>query len=343
MDPRHLELAAELGQLSGKRDLIEYLDLGPDATASEAKAALRARRKRMQGMQANPKFRREAVFLIKHTASLEQLLNDLDGYRQAAVESHEATQVPILEIAIRGALAGGPLTPAQRGHVHEMARRLGISDQTFEQTLQRIIQTEPPAPAREPNGARPPERPSRSASNTAPTAPPMRPRTHTPSLGAGPPPVPGFAARGQTLGLNRDAAPATMQVVGDPIRYVALGAQPVVHEIRVRKTTSGPLPARVSADAGWLTVSPRVLDPDRTEQTISVHVTPSLVSNAPQSAMVHIVSEGGGRASIVFEAFIPEPERPRTAVYAGLIAVALLLLLAIGFVARSYMLATATP
>ncbi len=315
MDPRHLELAAEFGQLTGTTDLIAYLGLPPNTTTIEAKASLRARRKKMQGMQANPKYRREAVFLIKYSSAFESLLEDIDGYKQASVASAEAGQIPILEMAIQGAIAGGNLSDEQKSHLRDMARKLSISDSTFDATLDRLCENQTTT-----RPFVPPSNPTH-----APTAPPVRARSHGPGS---PPPVPGSLTASQTLGLDAVAIAPQLEIIGDPIRYIELGHSPVVHEIRVRHRGKAPVPARVSADAGWLVVSPKILDPTRREQTISVHVDPSKVKDPPQSAVVHIVTDRDGRASVVFEAISPMPTSTRTPVYVGvaLVVVALIVL-----------------
>ena len=208
-----------------------------------------------------------------------------------------------------------------------MADTLGISSQTFDKTVARLtaehlestsVDVAPPS--------------------TAPTAPPVRARTHGPS--SGPPPLRSVAGLGETIGMDRAVRPPQIEIIGDPIRYVELRRTPVVHEIRVRQRGKDPAPSRVSADAGWLSVSPRVLDPTRREQTISVHVDPSKVDNPPQSAVVHIVTENEGRATIVFEAIAPlgtPTRRPVIigAVVAGVVLVILAVLYSQGMLTAS--------
>lgn len=333
MDPRHLELAAEFGQLTGTTDLIAYLDLPPGATATEAKASLRARRKKMQGMQANPKYRREAVFLIKHSSAFEALLEDLESYKRASVASLEAGQVPILEMAIQGAIAGGSLSEEQKSHLRDMARKLSISDSTFDATLNRLSASQASAAASKPF-------PAPSNPTHAPTAPPVRSRSHGPGA---PPPVPGSLTASQTLGLDAVAVAPQLEIIGAPIRYVELGNSPVVHEIRVRHRGKAPVPARVSADAGWLVVSPKILDPSRREQTISVHVDPSKVKNPPQSAVVHIVTDRDGRATVVFEAINPIKRASRAPAFAAAgVAIVALIVFAI-LVSQGLLSGSETP
>jgi hypothetical protein len=267
----------------------------------------------MQGMQANPKNRREAVFLIKHSGAFEALLEDIERDTRARVASHEAEQIPILEMAIQGALAGGTLSDEQRNHLRDMARKLSISDGTFDTTLDRLSENQVTV-----RPFVPPSNPTQ-----APTAPPVRARSHGPGS---PPPVPGSLTASQTLGLDAVAMAPQLEIIGAPIRYVELGNSPVVHEIRVRHRGKAPVPARVSADAGWLVVSPKILDPTRREQTISVHVDPSKVKNPPQSAVVHIVTDRDGRASVVFEAISPAPKTSRTPLYAGIALVVVALI-----------------
>ena len=66
MEPRYLELASELCDLAHKPDLFALLDLPEEASAEECATALAAFRRKMQGMQANPKWRDTARFAIKH-------------------------------------------------------------------------------------------------------------------------------------------------------------------------------------------------------------------------------------------------------------------------------------
>lgn len=138
MDPRHLDLAAEFCSIVDAPDLLTYLKVDADADEEQARAKLKARRKRMQGMQGNPKYKAEALFLIKHFAALNGVLGDLPAYRAAARRRAESEHLPILEMTIRGVLAGGGLTREQEEFLRHNAIQLGVSERTYEEILRRL-------------------------------------------------------------------------------------------------------------------------------------------------------------------------------------------------------------
>lgn len=138
MDPRHLDLAAEFCAIVDAPDLLTYLQVDAQADEEQARAKLRARRKRMQGMQGNPKFKTEALFLIKHFAALNEVLGDLPSYRAAARRRAESEHLPVLEMTIRGVLAGGGLTREQEEFLRHNAIQLGVSERTYEEILRKL-------------------------------------------------------------------------------------------------------------------------------------------------------------------------------------------------------------
>ena len=159
MDPRTLDLAAEFCTLVGARDLLAYLGVEGDADEATARAKLKKRRKYMQGMQGNPKYKQEALFLIKHFAALTEVLGDLPAYRAEARRRSESEHLPVLEMTIRGVLAGGGLTEEQEEFLRHNAIQLGVSERTYEEILRRLakeagvplvggLPTPPPVPER---------------------------------------------------------------------------------------------------------------------------------------------------------------------------------------------------
>lgn len=138
MDARNLEHAAEFCKLVGAPDLLAYLGLEADVDSVEARARLKARRKYMQGMQGNPKYKQEALFLIKHFASLDAVLAAPDVYLADALHRAESVHLPILEMTVKGVLAGGNLTVEQEQYLLRNAIELGISEQTFHRLLDRL-------------------------------------------------------------------------------------------------------------------------------------------------------------------------------------------------------------
>ncbi len=138
MDPRHLDLAAEFCELVGKPNLLAYLGLPEGASPEAAQKKLRARRKYMQGMQSNPKYRAEAIFLIKNFAALNAVLANPIPYLEDARRRAESQHIPILEMTIKGVLAGGSLNYDQEDYLRRNAIEIGVSEATFEELLDRL-------------------------------------------------------------------------------------------------------------------------------------------------------------------------------------------------------------
>jgi hypothetical protein len=117
---------------------LSYLGLPDDPSPEAIQSALKAKRKRMQGMQANPKYRKQALFLIKHFTRLNAALDDLDAYHKDLQERADAKNLPVLEVAIKGVLAGGGLSTDQETFLKTNAADLGLSNETFERVLTRL-------------------------------------------------------------------------------------------------------------------------------------------------------------------------------------------------------------
>ncbi len=138
MDSRNYELAAEFCKLVGTPDLLTYLGLAADVEAGESRKKLKSRRKYMQGMQSNPKYRNEALYIIKHFAALDAVLADPGTYLGDAAKRAESVHLPILEMTIKGVLAGGSLSADQEEYLRRNALELGVTVETFEEILQRL-------------------------------------------------------------------------------------------------------------------------------------------------------------------------------------------------------------
>jgi hypothetical protein len=138
MDSRNLDLADQFCKLVGKPHLLAYLGLTEDASPEAAKKKLKARRKYMQGMQSNPKYKNEAIFLIKNFSALTQVLDTPVQYLKDAKRRAESQHLPVLEMTIKGVLTGGSLTHEQEDYLRRNALELGVSDVTFEEVLDRL-------------------------------------------------------------------------------------------------------------------------------------------------------------------------------------------------------------
>jgi len=138
MDSRNYEFASEFCKLVGTPDLLAYLGVASDVDAGEARKKLKSRRKYMQGMQSNPKYRNEALYLIKHFSALDAVLALPAVYLKDAAKRAESVHLPILEMTIKGVLAGGSLSADQEEYLRRNALELGVTESTFEEILGRL-------------------------------------------------------------------------------------------------------------------------------------------------------------------------------------------------------------
>jgi hypothetical protein len=160
MRPEDLEAAAEFCKQVGAPNLLAYLGLDERVDAAEVRAKLKSRRKFMQGMQGNPKYKREALLLIKHFQSLNDAVSEIAEYLADARRRSESEHLPIIEMTVRGVLAGGGLTHEQEEYLRRNALELGVSEQTFREVLVRVGRelAVPVKSAKDPTPAPPPER-----------------------------------------------------------------------------------------------------------------------------------------------------------------------------------------
>lgn len=135
MSDRALAVAAEFCKLVDTADLFEYLGLARTASPEEAQEALQKKRKYMQGMQSNPKFKDSARFLIKNFRTLEEVLADPPAHFAAAQKAHEEERLPMLGLAIEGVMADGRVSFAEEQFLRTSALSLGISLETYERVL----------------------------------------------------------------------------------------------------------------------------------------------------------------------------------------------------------------
>ena len=88
MDRREVEeIEAFLSQV-GQPSLLAYYSLAATSTEAEKEAAIKKRRAWAQGQQANPKYKSEAMFLIKNNGLVRRVLvDDFDAYRTTFLAS----------------------------------------------------------------------------------------------------------------------------------------------------------------------------------------------------------------------------------------------------------------
>ena len=150
MNPRQHSVVEEFCKLVSKPDLLTYLGLEHDATAEEARAKLKARRRYMQGMQGNPKYKAEALALIKNYSTFDAVLASPSEHLAKMASQQESEHLPVFMMTLEGIARGSDtISEEQITFLRRNALELGISESRFEACLEEArskynLRAEPP-------------------------------------------------------------------------------------------------------------------------------------------------------------------------------------------------------
>ena len=127
MDARDLKEIEEFLSGVGKGSLFEYYSVSEECPDEELERVIKKRRSWAQGQQSNPKFRREAIWLIKQSALVRRVLTEQRAAYLASVQERGSEQArSALTLFIQGTLAGGPLTSDGRRAILQHGTSLGL-------------------------------------------------------------------------------------------------------------------------------------------------------------------------------------------------------------------------
>lgn len=139
MNERDFDEISRFLTMVGKATLFEYLELGTDASEGEVDQAIKARRAWAQGQQANPKYRGEALWIIKNVRAMRDALVDhKDQYLERVQSRDQEKNLEVLTLFIRGTLASGSLTPAGEAAILAQGRKLGLPDLIVQQRIRAL-------------------------------------------------------------------------------------------------------------------------------------------------------------------------------------------------------------
>jgi hypothetical protein len=123
-----------------KQDLFEYLDVEQAADEATVTHALQVRRSWAQGQQANPKFRNEALWLIKNIENLKTaLITERADYLLEIKQRHEETKLETLSIFIKGTLTDGELTARGEEAIELEGEQLGLTESVIIRRIGEIL------------------------------------------------------------------------------------------------------------------------------------------------------------------------------------------------------------
>jgi hypothetical protein len=141
MDPKELKEIDKFLTLTGAADLFAYMGLPPTADADMADLAMQDRREWAQTQQANPKYRTEALWIIRNSAIVRKaLVQDVAAYRAHTSQRSLEPRLRQLEDFIQGVLSGGGLTPKATEAIRKKGQALGVPPETLTARLEALIE-----------------------------------------------------------------------------------------------------------------------------------------------------------------------------------------------------------
>ncbi|MCB9743037.1 MAG: AgmX/PglI C-terminal domain-containing protein [Alphaproteobacteria bacterium] len=124
----------------GKTTLFEYYDVSDDAPNDDVEQVVRKRRSWAQGQQANPKYRNEALWLIKHNALLRRvLLEQRDEYTAEVSNRSQSEKLSVLSTFIEGVLSSGVLTRKSEAAILDQGRAHGLPDEAVTKRIDELL------------------------------------------------------------------------------------------------------------------------------------------------------------------------------------------------------------
>lgn len=140
MTPRDLDDIRRFLTSVGKSTLFEYFGVPTDSPDDEVQAALKKRRAWAQGQQSNPKYRQEALWVIKNMARCRRAM--IDGrleYLAAARSASQQKLVEVLDLFILGNLTDGVLSARGERAIAEQGEIQGLPDHVVEERIETLL------------------------------------------------------------------------------------------------------------------------------------------------------------------------------------------------------------
>ncbi|MFH1465982.1 MAG: J domain-containing protein [Pseudomonadota bacterium] len=129
MDARDLQQIDAFLTDVGQASLLEYYGVEPDTPSDEIAARLRSRRSWAQAQQSNPKYRFQALWLIKNNALVQRvMLQEQRAYMEAVAARERDRKLQMLDLFVQGSLVSGRLTDEAEAAIRRQAHEMGLSD-----------------------------------------------------------------------------------------------------------------------------------------------------------------------------------------------------------------------
>jgi hypothetical protein len=148
MDPKELKEIDKFLTMMGATDLFAYFGLPQHADADMADLAIQDRREWAQTQQANPKYRAEALWVIRNTGIVKRaLVQDVNAYRTHISARSLEPRMRQLEDFIQGVLTAGGLTAKATEAIRKKGAALGLPEATLSDRVGALLRGKGGAPA----------------------------------------------------------------------------------------------------------------------------------------------------------------------------------------------------
>lgn len=140
MDRRELEEIDRFLATVGQASLFAYYGIQEPASPLDVEALIKKRRSWAQGQQSNPKYKTEALFLIKQNALVRKaLLEEPDAYRGHLRSNNVHRNVESLAVFIRGTISGGTLSATAEAAIRKQGRELDLPEALVGQQIEEAL------------------------------------------------------------------------------------------------------------------------------------------------------------------------------------------------------------
>ncbi|MDP2305311.1 MAG: DnaJ domain-containing protein [Pseudomonadota bacterium] len=140
MDRRDLDEIERFLTSVGRPSLFAYYGVESTAPPETLDDVVKKRRTWAQGQQSNPKYKFEALFLIKSNGLLRRvMLEQLDEYRAHVMDDTAGRNLDVLSLFIRGTLSSGALTSQAEAAILHQGRQLDLADTAVARRLEEIL------------------------------------------------------------------------------------------------------------------------------------------------------------------------------------------------------------
>jgi predicted transcriptional regulator len=129
MDARDLQQIDAFLADQGQASLLEYYGVTADTPADEVRSRIKTKRSWAQAQQANPKFRYQALWLIKNNSLVQRvLIEEMKAYVEAVAARERDRKLQMLDLFVQGSLVSGKLSSEAEAAIRRQASEMGLTD-----------------------------------------------------------------------------------------------------------------------------------------------------------------------------------------------------------------------